>query len=324
MLKSGNIYRLFTCLILLCTLLLLNIYAVEKKVKKRVVLPKGTPILWQHPDDIESRNLYLGPGGSSMKPDLRRVTFIEEVKGGWSKKFRVRDASGREWVAKLSSEAQSETAANRLLWAVGYPSEIVYLVPRVNIRGKGVFENVRFEARPKNVKRLTEWQWESNPFIGTRELQGLKVLMVMLNNWDIKDENNKILYIPGSSGSGELRYIVSDLGATFGKTGRWPSQYTRSRNKPEDYINTKFVEQVENNLVKFSFNGKRKELFKDITTEDAYWIGSLLSRLSDSQLRDAFRAANYNPEQINMLTKAVRSKINELVGISANPVSKRN
>ena len=81
-----------------------------------------------------------------MRPNLRRITFISEETGGYSRKFRVRDASGREWVAKIGKEAQSETAAVRLLWAIGYMTEINYLAPRVTIPGEGTFENVRFEA----------------------------------------------------------------------------------------------------------------------------------------------------------------------------------
>ena len=80
-----------------------------------------------------------------MKPDLRRIRFIKEEKSGHSKKFRIRDAAGREWVAKVGREAQSETAAVRLVWAVGYESEINYLVPRLTIPGQGTFENVRLE-----------------------------------------------------------------------------------------------------------------------------------------------------------------------------------
>jgi hypothetical protein len=101
-----------------------------------------------------------------MRPDMRRVTFLKEETGGYSKKFRVRDGSGREWVAKLGKEAQSETAAVRLVWAVGYMTEINYLVPCLRIEGApkpgkgmetcegGGFANVRLEARPEGVKRL--------------------------------------------------------------------------------------------------------------------------------------------------------------------------
>ena len=81
-----------------------------------------------------------------MRPDLRRITFIKEEKGGYSKKFEVRDGSGRRWVVKIGKEAQAETSAIRLLWGVGYLTEVNYLVPRVTIPGKGTFTNVRFEA----------------------------------------------------------------------------------------------------------------------------------------------------------------------------------
>ena len=138
-------------------------YAQEKKKK---ALPKGTQILWREPADIARRDLLLGPGGQEMKPDLSRITFVKEEKGGYSKKYRVKDGKGRTWVAKLGKEAQSETAAVRLVWAVGYVTEINYLVPRLTIEGKGTFENVRLEARPDNVDRFGEWTWTENPFAG--------------------------------------------------------------------------------------------------------------------------------------------------------------
>ena len=31
------------------------------------------------------------------------------------------------------------------------------------------------------------WAWNDNPFVGTRELNGLKILMMLLSNWDNKD-----------------------------------------------------------------------------------------------------------------------------------------
>ena len=39
-------------------------------------------MLWRDPGSIESRNLLLGSGGQAMKPDLRKVTFIEKKIGG--------------------------------------------------------------------------------------------------------------------------------------------------------------------------------------------------------------------------------------------------
>lgn len=285
--------------------------AAEAKTKKKV-LPRGVPVLWTAPVNIDSRNLYLGPGGAAMQPNLLSVTFLEEEKGGYSgTKYRIRDASGREWVAKIGKEAQSEAAAVRLLWAAGYETEINYLVPRLTIPGKGTFEDVRLEARPGSEKRVGEWKWEQNPFVGRREFQGLKVMMLLLENWDIKDSNNEVIQVKGTS---KLRYVISDLGATFGKTGGLPLFWTitRSRNNPDDYEKAKFVEGVKGNIVKFRYSGKKKGIFDDITVRQARWLGGWLSRLSRGQISDAFRAANYNAEEVGILTDAVLDRIEQL------------
>ena len=293
--------------------------AVQKKsTKKKDAMPRGVPVMWQEPSDIATRDLYAGPGGEAMRPDLSRVTFIKEETGGFSTKYRVRDGAGREWVAKLSKEAQPETAAVRLLWAVGYFTEINYLVPRVNIIGKGVFENVRFEARPSYIKRLDEWKWSKNPFVGTKELQGLIVMMALFNNWDIKDSNNKVLFVRSDrTGENQHRYIISDLGATFGKTGTLPVfwRIARSRNNPEDYRDSEFIEDVKNGNVFFRYGGKSQDLFDDIRIDEVRWIGERLARLSERQISDAFRAANYTPEEVQLLTAEVRTRIDELVNV---------
>lgn len=311
--------------------------AADQKEKKPG--PAGTPVLWRAPDDIVSRDLFLGPGGREMQPDLSRVTFVKEEEGGFSKKFRVKDAAGRVWVAKLGKEAQAETAAVRLVWAVGYMTEVNYLAPCVRIEGApdpgkefercdgGGFSNVRFEARPEGVRRLDEWKWSENPFVNTKELKGLVVMMSLLNNWDIKDTNNKILYVPGSDGGdGELRYIVSDLGATFGRVKLnapvlW--RIRRNRNDPEDYAKDAFLEDVKGGQVYLFYKGKRQDLFDDIRVDEARWIAGLLSKLTDRQISDAFRAANYTPEDVRTLAAAVRGRIEELSGIPARAASTR-
>jgi len=302
-----------------------SLAAPQKKSKKKKPVPRGTPVLWQDRDPA-GLDVADGPGGRAMRPDTRRLQFIKEEKGGWSKKYRVRDASGREWVAKLGRESQSETAAVRLVWAAGYVTEINYLVPRVTIPGKGTFENVRFELRPKGLKRLDEWSWKQNPFTGTRELEGLKVLMVLLNNWDLKDENNVVIYAPGGRGGGddELRYVISDLGATLGKTGSGPLwRYTRSRNNPEDFADSKFIDKVEEGYVNFHFTGVNKDLFEKVRVGHARWMGERLSRLTDAQLASIFRAANYTPAETSLLTRVVRGRINDLVNLPGQAASER-
>jgi hypothetical protein len=291
--------------------------------------PQGTPVLWKEPTDIASRDLFLGPGGEGMKPDLSSVTFEEDTTSGYSVKWDVRDGSGKKWTAKLGNEAQSDTVSLRLVWAAGYMTEISYLVPCAHIKGapkppggKAIercegdgFQNVRFKSKPKGEKSAGTWSWKQNPFTGTKELQGLVVLMGLLNNWDLKDENNKIFNVPaGDAGQAEALYLVSDLGATFGKTG---GIITRSRNKPEDYLKSGFIDKVDGGRVKFRYHGKQSELFDNITVEQAKWIGDILAQLSKQQIDDAFRAGNYKPEEIEALSYELRARINELHALGA-------
>jgi hypothetical protein len=285
----------------------------------------GDAVLWHEPADIASRDLFLGSGGEEMKPDLTNVVFEkEDTQGGYSVKYEVRDNAGKKWKVKLGNEARPETASNRLLWAVGYVTETVYLAPCVHIKGapkprKDVprcegdgFADARFEARGNNVKRGDPWEWKSNPFVGKRELNGLLVMMALLNNWDLKTSNNVVLQVAKPDGPTELQYVISDMGATFGKTG---GPISHSRNEPEKYVKTKFVEGEKDGRLRFAYSGKQGGLFDQVSVADAKWIGSLLAQLSDKQIEDAFRAADFKPEEMQMLVAEVKERINQLVNL---------
>lgn len=319
--------KYFTSLIVAALLVFVSApvaFAQKEEKKQDTPAVAGEAVLWREPTDIASRDLILGPGGEQMKPDLSHVTFEKENSTGYSVKFDVRDGSGLKWIAKLGNEARPETTAVRLLWAVGYVTEITYLAPCAHIAGapkprKDVkrcegdgFADVRFEARGEGVKRGENWDWKSNPFVGKRELNGLLVMMALLNNWDLKTTNNVILQTTNTDGTTELRYVISDLGATFGKTG---GPISHSRNEPEKYVKTKFVEGADKDRVRFAFHGKQDELMNQVTLEDAKWIGGLLSQLSDKQLEDAFRAADFTPEETQILVAEVKDRINELVNL---------
>ncbi len=283
--------------------------------------PKPIPadahaVLWQEPTDLTSRDLLLGFGGEAMKPDLSHVVFLKDETRSYSTKYRVRDGAEHEWVVKIGQEAQSETAATRLVWAAGYFVDPTYLVPHVVIEGKGPFDNVRFEARGTGVKRLDQrWDWDKNPFVGTKELQGLKVVMALINNWDIQNHNNNVLlFTDEATGQVEARYIDTDLGASFGKEGKFLGH---TRNRPDQYVaDTKFIKGVDKGKIVFDYRGKNQHLLDDITVEQAKWISGILSQLSEQQIRDAFRAANYRPEEIESLTRTVMARIGELAKLA--------
>jgi hypothetical protein len=290
-------------------LLSINVSFSQKKTEKDV--QAGNPVMWK-PVRISRQDLYYGPGGKAMQPNLRRITFIRKETGGNNLKYRIKDGSGRIWVAKIADESQPETAAVRLVWAVGYHTEINYLVPKLTIPGKGTFKNVRLEARPSNVDRQDRWSWKDNPFSGTNELQGLKIMMALINNWDLKDGNNIIL-----QNGRELQYVVSDLGSAFGKLAPLSqpilNRFGRSVNRPDHFAKSEFIKGIEKDGdIDFAYKSKAKNLFDHISPEEGRWVANLLNQLSDKQISDAFRAANYNPQEVTLLTRAVRGRIRGL------------
>ena len=303
------IYRPINKLVLFVIFISVAVGALGQKKDDKAEMT-GTPVMWEKVD-TSSLDLFAGPGGDALKPDLTSITFISEEKGGHSQKFKIKDGAGHTWVAKIGDEAQSETAAVRLVWALGYKSEINYLVPTLTIPGKGTFNNVRLEARGDGIKRLETWSWKDNPFQGHREFQGLKIMMAFLNNWDMKEANNVIL-----KNGDQLQYVISDLGVSFGKTGGnglplfW--RIGRSRNVPDQYVESDFVKEVKSGKIKFEFNGKNMPLLNDITKADGRWLADLLLQLTDKQIQDAFRAANYSDAEVAILSKGVRDRIRAL------------
>jgi hypothetical protein len=287
---------------------------------------RADAILWE-PVHISDSDMFFGPGGKSMQPDLSSVTFIKKEKGGHNKKYRIKDATGRIWVAKPGTEARSETVAVRLLSGLGYKTEVNYLVPTLTIPGVGTFRNVRLEARPENIERLDPWKWRSNPFVGTNQLQGLKIMQVFMTNNDLLDLQNQVLETKTGSGVKHY-YIISDLGSTFGRFGNnnLPLFYRlgRKTDSPQKWSKAGFVKGVKNGRIVFATKGaKNRGLFKDITIAQGRWLYGLLAQLNERQIRDAFRAANYSPAEVDIMTRATQRRIRELERVTGDNLAEK-
>jgi hypothetical protein len=300
----------------------------EKKEKDPADKGEGRPVLWQEPTDIESRDLFYGLGGAEGAPDPSETfKFIRRDPGGTSEKMDLEDKKGRKWKAKLGAETRSETAATRLVWAAGYHVDQDYFVPLAKIDGRGGFEvkDVRFERDDDGYNKVPEkltWSWAlGNPFVGTREFQGLQTLMALINNWDLKDVNNKVKR-PGKKSGRDPNthvYYVSDLGGSLGLTGSvfrnlflFREAPAGTKGQPNDFANQPFLRGVKNGEVMFNYKGKNDQGLFGVKVENARWMGNLLSRLSDKQLSDAFRAGGFTQSEIDIYVRAMRKRINEL------------
>jgi hypothetical protein len=318
-------------------------FALPEKDGQQEESSQTTNVLWRDPGNIAARDLYWGAGSPSRAP-VPPFTFLEEDKDGESPKFKVEDAKGVEWSVKLGIESQTEIVATRLVWAVGYFVEESYYFTRAPIKqlprlsrgrefveGGRVVRGARFEPRRKDIKRGDYWDWGKNPFLGTPELDGLKVLMILLNNYDARTQNNRVLVAKDSTGKAiENRYVVTDLGATLGKAAGMGGG--RSKNDLEDFLSTRFVVGSEDGEVKFDYDTrptklgllavlnpiyykgemKKEKDMRGIPVAHARWIGALLSQLTTNQLRDAFRAADYDRTTAEGYVRALQQRINQL------------
>ncbi len=298
---------------------------------------QDAPVIWTGPGDIKSRDLFNGPGGEKRQPQLP-VKFLKEDKHGHNPKFDTEDAKGTKWKAKLGIEAQPETVATRLLWAIGYFTNEDYFVRNLMVidlpahlhRGQGHvispnhLDMARLQRHPGGEKKSGNWNWRHNPFMGTREFNGLRVMMALINNWDLKDENNAIF----ETKNGGEEYVVTDLGTAFGASG---NRYTEkeSKNNLKAYKESRFIAKVTPTYVDFNFPRWPPLLYiidlhnyfhqtglrwvgNRVPRADAKWVGSLLAQLSTEQIRDAFRAGGYSPAEAAAFTRAVQSRIAEL------------
>jgi len=254
---------------------------------------------------------------------------------GTNPKYVIKDAEGVKWTVKLSEESRPETVASRLVWAVGYFAPEEYFLPALQVRGvpaklhrgrklvgpDGSMKNARLKRHAKGEK-LGEWKWREDPLAATRELNGLRVMMALINNWDLKNVNNAIYE---DKKDGRRTYMVSDLGATFGSPGLSRTK-SISKGNLRSYEHSQFITKVRAEDVDFKTPARptfwaivkppnyfmRVHLMKlgrHVPREDCRWIGQLLSRLSASQIRDAFRSAGYTAPEVESFSRVVEQRI---------------
>lgn len=293
------------------------------------------PLLWHDPGEIGRLDLMSGQGGKDKQP-VPPFKFESEDMHGTNPKFNVRDANGTKWRVKLGDEARPEVTASRLLWAMGYFVNDDYVLESAKVenlqltRGSGMaadgnIVDARFERKPEGEKKIGTWRWKENPFNGTREFNGLRVMMAVINNWDLKDENNAVYEDKNSERD---LFLASDVGATFGTNGLSWSK-SRSKGDLDTFRKSKFITQKTETEVDFgtpaapmpleAANVKVYKMRRDlewigkkIPIADARWMGSMLKQLSHQQLVDAFRAGQFSDEDTQRYVEVVESRIKEL------------
>jgi hypothetical protein len=282
--------------------------------------PERMAELWMEPANIRARNLFHGFGGSRYAPrkDVP-YRFKKRDTTGRSPGYDVVDRQGREWSVKLGEEAQPEVVLSRIHWAVGYHQPPNHFLREWTLEGASPKEDGeqppgRFRPEIRGMKKVSDWSWQRNPFVGTRPFKGLIVLNVLLQNGDFKESNAKVYELDRPREGARRWYVFRDLGAALGRVRLLQHDV---KNDIEAYERTEFIDEVEDGEVEFGYGGRHRELLDGITPEDVTWICGLLSRLTDRQWDDAFRAAGYTPEIRARYIRKIKANIREGLSLRA-------
>lgn len=216
--------------------------------------------VWHEPaQPIASADLAAnppGPGGFRPDEDVS-CTFRLRASEGWTPKFECALPSGEQVKVKYgrkSAEVFGEVAATRLLSAMGFGADRMYVVRSVRCRGCPLYPYPkveildalrRFEGRQvtfrvaaierkmpgRTIKTVdTEgWTWPEldriDPAAGgssRAEVDALRLMGVFLSHWDNKGPNQRLVCQDAgdpTDGCSRPFALLQDVGATFGPSG---------------------------------------------------------------------------------------------------------
>lgn len=282
----------------------------------------------------EAGDLRYGPGGRASVP-VPPLTFVEELLTGSHPAVAARDANGRLWRIKWGAEAKPEAFCARFVAACGYFAEVTHYVATGRIEGvtgvtrarsmiadDGSFTHARFELEDRSVRMLFDehsWAWDDNPFVGTRHLDGLKVIVMLVSNWDNKDRrdvsrgsNTAIFEHTVSRFASEARYLITDWGGAMGRWGTTPVSRTRWDVEGFETQTPGFVAAVHDDVVDFAYQGQRSEIARGIPVAHVRWLYERARRISEAALRTGLIASGATDEEASRFAAALRARIGAL------------
>ena len=289
-------------------------------------LPK---LLWRAPHEATLEDWSCGLGGCDQAP-APPFHFVKEDVEGTFPKLTVTDAKGRTYNVKFGAKVVSECFASRFVANVGYFVEPSYYVGPGKLEGAsrlrrshafvepdGTFKRARFQLRDDRQMEFLKdhaWSLADNPFRGTREFAGLRVLMMLLSNWDAKDsrdgqeESNTAMF----RGPSALMYSFFDWGSTL---GRWGGFQRRTRSDCSGFVQDTphFITGLHGNVVEFGYSGKHEQDVKaGITVEDLRWLSTYLGRITDYEIRAGLKACGATERQTACWARGIEDRIKQV------------
>jgi len=290
--------------------------------------------IWRDIHTAEANDFRYGPGGDGYVP-VPPFEFVEELATGSHPSVAVHDAKKRLWRVKWGHEAKPESFCVRFAAACGYFAEVTHYVAGGRIDGvttltrarpliaeDGSFTDGRFELEDRSVRMLFEehsWAWDDNPFVGTAQLDGLKIVVMLLSNWDSKDRrdvsrgsNTAIFEYPVSRFAAEARYLITDWGGAMGKWGTTIVSRDRWDVEAFEAQTPGFVAAVHDGVVDFCYQGQRSEIGRGIPVSHVEWFYRKARRITEPALRTGLLASGATDEEATRFARALMTRIEAL------------
>jgi hypothetical protein len=283
-------------------------------------------VLWRDP-------AHLGPPPAPPRPPF---TFLREDRSGTQPKLFARDAAGRVWNVKFGNEVKTESFCWRVVRACGYFVEPSFYLPEGRLEGfrglrraapalspDGRFRSARFQLRDPNLRFLAgkSWRWDRPPWVGRKELSGLKILIMLFSNWDNKDARagkggpNTGIFERRENGKTEYLYAFTDWGSGM---GRWGPGSRQTDWNCEDYAaqTPEFVKRT-GRIAAFAWEGAINEGFRDsIPREHVRWLMQYLGRITDAQLRADLSSSGASAGEAQCFANAIRARLEQLAAVA--------
>lgn len=178
-----------------------------------------------------------------------------------------------------------------------------------------IFKEGLLEAKPEKVERLGPWSFQDNSHSSMREVRGMMLVNMWLDNSDIKQfDNNQTLIRENKDGSLERHHIISDLGHSFG----WIFY-----EKPEFYF-SKMVARNSRREVELNFRSYHTPKVKNnISLADAQWGAKLIADLTRPQLEKATEIGGWPSCIADIYVEKMISRRNDLLS-NLNLIGKKS
>ena len=197
-------------------------------------------------------------------------------------------------------------------WEVFYKREGTYKIEKyiqetgTDEKGREfvIFKEGLLEAKPNKITRLGGWSFGDFGHTSAREVRGLTLIQMWLDNSDIKEfDNNRLLMKKTDSGY-ERYHIISDLGHSLGYIF----------NEIPELYSTKMISGQSSDAVIFKYRAFQPTKVKNtLTYDDARWATRLIAALSRTQIQEAIQIGSWPKCVGEIYVEKMLSRRNDLV-----------